>query len=324
MVLVALRLITDRVGAAREAERRRLVPLLLGQSDVDSAAGGWIAGRQDLLASLSVELIELVQGGDRERFVAAATRLGIPERLRHRLDSGSPRVRLGAAEALAQFDDPKSLARLDAALEDPVSDVRLAAALSLAAVGRPPPARDLVEKLGIGTCENSLLAVALFREVAERRPAELKTLLVDDSISAGAKAAIIQALSASADYSIVPMIVSLAGEERSPAILTRYLHALGEFGHPAGEPAIRRGMQSDSSDVRATAAEAAGRIGLAGLAPHLRLLLGDPVWWVRFRAGEALARLGSQGLAELRSAAVAGDTVTREAASLTLAERGLE
>lgn len=233
-------------------------------------------------------------------------------------------MRLGAAEALAQFDDPQSLARLDAALEDSNSDVRLAAALSLAAAGRPPPARDLVEKLGIGTRENSLLAVSLFRQVAERRPAELKALLVDDAVPAGAKAAIIESLSASADYSIVPMIVSLAGEERSPANLNRYLHALGEFGHPAGEPSIRRGMQSDSSDVRATAAEAAGRIGLVGLAPNLRLLLGDTVWWVRFRAGEALARLGSQGVAELRAAAATDDPVISEAASLTLAERGLE
>ena len=51
--------------------------------------------------------------------------------------------------------------------------------------------------------------------------------------------------------------------------------------------------------------------------------LGDPAWWVRFRAGEALAMLGDKGVAGLRGAVGADQDVVRRAASLALAEHGL-
>ena len=321
--LIIGRSLSAYVTRRREAERRRVVPLLLGHTGSPRQAAPPVGASRNLLTEVAIELILLVRGEDRERLVAVATALGVPDRLRHKLDSGSPRVRLAAAEALAHFPDEKSIERLRLALEDRNPDVRIAAALSLADVGRPPPAADLVYKLGIGTSENSRLAVSLFRDVAERRPDELKPLLVDEKIPAGAKAAIIDSLSASADYTLVPMIVSLAIEEQDPRHLTRYFRALGKFGHPAGEPAIKRGLQSRHWEVRAAAAQAAGRIGLAFLAPNLRQLLGDHEWWVRFRAGEALVRLGPRGAEQLREAAISGREPARTAATKILAEQGL-
>jgi HEAT repeat protein len=281
-------------------------------------------GRGDLLATLLVELIQLVRGSDRERFVEAATRLGVPERLRHHLNSGSPRVRLAAAEALAEFPDDQSVERLREALRDRSSDVRLSAALALASVGKTPPARELVDLLGIGTTENSLLTVGLFRDIAARRPEEIKSLIVDEGVPANAKAAAIEALSASADYSLVPLIASLAltTDADDPA-LPRYFGALGAFAHPAGERAVKRGLGSPNWEARAAAAEAAGRIGLISLGPQLRELLADPLWWVRFRAGEALARMGKDGAQLLHQAARFSPEPGRTAAVLTLAERGI-
>ena len=319
--LLAARLLLGRLGSAREAERKRLIPLLLGTGSEGKLGR---SGRGDPLASLLVEMIQLVRGSDRERFVETATRLGVPARLRHDLNSGSPRVRLAAAEALAEFGDEASVERLEAALGDSNGDVRLSAALSLASLGRAPPARILVDRLGIGTSENSLLTVALMRDLAAQRPDEVKALVLDDSVPTGAKAAAIEALSSSADYSLVPVIATLAATAGpdDPA-LPRYLKALGEFAHPAAERAVRRCLGSPSWEVRAAAAEAAGRIALAALAPHLAQLLSDPEWWVRFRAGEALSRLGEPGAALLREAAAAAPGPARQAAALTLAERGL-
>jgi HEAT repeat protein len=319
--LLLARLVLGWTGRAREAERRRLIPLLLG-----SRRGGGLGGRirGDILADLAVELIQLVRGSDRDRFVATATQLGVPGRLGHHLNSGSPRVRLAAAEALAEFPDDRSVERLLAALRDSSADVRLTAALSLASAGRTPPARNLVEMLGIGTRENSLLIVSLFREIAQRRPGEIKGLILDPGVPAGAKAAAIEALSASGDYSLVPLVTTLAttADSADPA-LPRYLVALGEFAHPAAQPAVRRCLGSPLPEVRAAAVQAAGRIGLQQLAPHIRELLGDPDWWVRFRAGEALAALGGEGLRLLRDAARLAHEPARTAASATLAERGL-
>jgi HEAT repeat protein len=320
--LVFARLVLGWSGRARAEEKKRLVPLLLGSAPTGQLRGGM---RGDLLATLLVELIQLVRGSDRDRFVEAATRLGVPERLRHLLNSGSSRVRLAASEALAEFPDDKSVERLHAALQDRSSDVRLSAALALASVGKTPATGDLVKLLGIGTTENSLLTVGLFRDIAAHRPQEIRALILDDEVPAGAKAAAIEALSASADYSLVPLIASLAlsSDVDDPA-LPRYVRALGAFGHPAGEKAIRRGLGSPSWEVRAAAAEAAGQIGLITLGVQLRQLLSDPEWWVRFRSGEALARMGPDGATLLRDAAKNAPELGRTAAALTMAERGIK
>ena len=70
-------------------------------------------------------------------------------------------------------------------------------------------------------------------------------------------------------------------------------------------------------------AQAAGRIGLKAAVPLLVIQLSDPVWWVRFRAGEALARLGVAGKTLLARIAGEGDEVASTSARLTLEERGL-
>ena len=141
-----------------------------------------------------------------------------------------------------------------------------------------------------------MLIVALFQEISRTRPGEIRALIDDADCPPAVKAAAIEALAASGDYSLVPSIVELAlaadpaGEE-----LPRYLRALGAFQHPAAAPAIVRWLDAPTWWVRSAAAEAAGRVGLLGTADTLAGLLDDPDWWVRFRAGEALVRLGEPG-----------------------------
>jgi HEAT repeat protein len=266
----------------------------------------------------------MVRGTDKENFVASSARLGVPERLRHRLDTGSPRTRLAAAEALADFGDEQSIERLTEALDDMNADVRLSAALALAAAGEAPPAKWLVDKLGIGTRENSMLIVGLFRDIAVTKPEEIRGLIEDRDMSPSVKVAAIDALSLSGDYSLVPLIADLAlkadpaGEE-----LPRYLRALGDLGHPAAARAVEHALSSETWWARAAAAQAAGRIGLMGSADRLVCLLDDPQWWVRFRAGEALASMGEEGHRLLREAAASGSEPGRTAARLTLAERDI-
>ena len=323
VALIVARVINRRRQKTREAERRRLVPLLLDTEPRDDLPEK-AERAPDLLADLSTELVQMVRGTDKENFVASSTRLGVPERLRHRLDTGSPRTRLAAAEALADFGDEDSVERLREALDDPNSDVRLSAALGLAAAGEAPPVRLLVERLGIGTRENSLLIVGLFRDIATERPEEIKNLIEDDQMPAAVKVAAIDALSVSGDYSLVPLIVDLAiksdpnGEE-----LPRYLRALGDFGHPAGAPAVEYALDSEAWWARAAAAQAAGRIGLNASAERLAELLDDPQWWVRFRAGEALVALGEDGHRLLREVGNRGTDLARHAATLTMAEQGV-
>jgi len=319
--LIIGRRIGESRAKKREAERRALMPLLIGGDAPPHPFEG--KRHADLLTDLSTELIQLVRGTDKEEFVAHSTEMGVPERLRQRLDHGSPRKRLAAAEALADYADADSQARLNEALEDPNADVRLAAALALAESGRAPTASVLVEKLGIGSQENSMLAASLFQEIAKDRPDEIKALVQNPAMPTGARLAAIEALCASGDYSLVPVLSDMVLKEgASDEEMTRYLRALGEFGHPAAREAVARALSHRAWWVRASAAEAAGRIGLVENAETLRGLLGDDQWWVRFRAGEALMRLGEEGRRILAEEAHREAGVAGESARAILSEQG--
>ncbi len=327
-LLIMVALIVGRwIGSGRQrarlAERQRLLPLLLTSGGQDDALDRSKLS-SNLLADLATELIQLVRGEDRNKLVAAAVRAGVPRRLLLRLRSRSSRVRVGAAEALAEFRFHETKDALVGALRDGNEDVRLAAAMSLAAMREAPSAEQLVESLGIGRSESSLLTVGLFEEIAAVRPEEIRALIEDPHSPGWVKAAAIDSLSASGDYSLVPIITRLAIEaDPEAAELPRYLRSLGRFGHPAAARAVERGLHTEVPQVRAAACEAAGKIALVETAGRLAELLGDEDWWVRFRAGEALARLGEPGRALLAEVATSGAAPAAQAARLTMAERGI-
>ena len=203
--------------------------------------------------------------------------------------------------------------------------MRLTAALGLAGMQRAPDARWLVDHLSLGTREMSRLVTGLFEQIARERPDEIRALVEDEGSPPVIKASAIEALVASGDYSLVPAVTRLAIEaDQDSEELPRYLRALGAFGHPAAAPAIKKALASGTWWVRAAAAEAGGRIGLFEVAYDLGHLLGDEDWWVRFRAGEALVRLGEPGRRLLFEFSRCGSEKARQAASLTIAERGLQ
>lgn len=321
--LIIARLISQRRVARSQSRRRALIPILLGNSTDEELVA---AARRspEVLGPLAIELIQLVRGEERERFVATASRLGVPEQLRQRLMSGPVRERIRAAEVMGEFPDDFSTAALEAALDDRNPDVRLAAALALASSDRAPEAKQLVRMLALGQRERSLMIVALFQEIARQRPDEIRALIEEERSPPLVKAAAIDALGASGDYSLVPTVTKLAldadpqGEE-----LPRYLRALGDFQHPAALPAVEKWLSAPTWWVRSAAAEAAGRIHLEELVPRLSRMLDDQDWWVRFRAGEALVRMGEVGIAMLAAIARSGAEPARSAARLTLAEQAV-
>lgn len=321
--LILARVVAGRRQCAYEAQRRKLLPLLLAGASDDQLLP-LVRRGSALLCELTTELIQLVRGHERERLVAAARRLGVTDTLRRRLRYGSARARVLAAETLGKFADDDCTAALRAALNDRDANVRFAAALSMASSGRAPSTALLITQLQLGTREQSMLIVELLGQIARERPGEIRTLVEQPTTPPTVKAAAIEALAGSGDYTLVPVIVRLALEAADEAPeLPRYLRALGAFQHPAGLPAILRGLDGSTWWVRAAAAEAAGRIGLLETRYRLSRLLDDPDWWVRFRAGEALIRLGEAGQRLLADTGRCGSHRARAAAQLTLAEQAL-
>lgn len=318
--LLLARVIGEGRVARREAMRRQLLPALLKGDTVATADRGLA---RKVAATLTIELAELVRGSDREAFVNAAEATGAADELARRLHSRTAQDRLVAAEALAMFPSRRD-AVAKVALEDRNPDVRLGAALALAGEGRAPPIADLVRKLGIGSEENSLLVVSLMRDFVRTDPHAVEALLYNLDVPDAAKLAATDALAESGAVDHAPLLAWMAeasGEETY--LRPRIFRALGRIGHPAGHEAILSGLFSDAWYVRASAAEAAGRSRISAAAERLGELLDDEQWWVRFRAGQALTRLGSAGQLELHHAAIGSNPVSRIAAKTTLAEQGL-
>ncbi|MFL9839336.1 HEAT repeat domain-containing protein [Sphingomonas sp. ST-64] len=320
--LVLLRLVAHWRNDRHLAARKRLTPLLLTGKQIDPDQFRDIPDH--VIADLSLDLMQLVRGPERAAFIASATRLGVPERLARRMRAGATRDRMNALQGIAQFDDASALGALRNALDDRDRDIRLAAAQALADKGEAFELIDLVDRLELGTGQSSRLVVSLFVSIARTRPQEIKGLVLQLNQNSEVRVAAVEALAETGDFSLVPVIAELALAARDGTEeLPRYLHALGQFGHPSGAQAVRLALSSDSMAARAAAAQAAGRIGMVAAADQLAGLLADPEWWVRFRAAEALVAIGAPGLAHLRDAAERGGGAAAEVAEAILAEKGI-
>ncbi len=306
----------------RDARRRQLVALLTQPTLAarDEARIG--KAPRALVADVCIELLQMVRGEEKARIVEAGRRAGVVDTLHARLRSLSPGVRLAAAEALGDFVDDEVAGWLDTALDDATSPVRLAAAIALAGADRAPPLRRLVDRLELGSADSSRLIIRLFADRAAAHPEEVAALLTDAAVPDLAKTYAAEALAAQGNYDAVPAIVDLVRDpETSAVLLPGYLAVLGRLAHPAATPAVEHGLNHDDWQVRAAAAEAAGRVRMTASVARLEALLGDEHWLVRRQAGEALAALGRAGEEALERAAVIAEGPAREAATIELAQR---
>lgn len=318
LILVA-RFVAERRDTRTDTERRRIAGMLMGPH-LDAPVPPRRALEKEAAARLALEMAELVRGPDRDALLANAEALRIPHTLLRSSVSRSAQDRLLAAEALAMF--PIGQDRVRQMLRDRNPDVRLGAALALAQNQAAPPAAEIVERLGLGTSERSLLVASLMRDLVDADPASVEDLLGDETLPDAAKLAAIDALAAGGRVEHAPLVARMAEEAGTDdELLPRIYHALGRIGHPSGHAAILRGLSHPAWAVRAAAAQAAGANRLATAAGPLGGLLGDDQWWVRLRAGEALWRLGPPGREVLAQVAASERPLAREAAALTLEER---
>lgn len=327
MALIALiLLLLARIHEARRSGRSRAL-----RKELTAAllAGHAPTGRvpkehSEIAADLTVELAELMRGSDRLQLLECAKAMDVVAMLGRRLRSPVAQDRLAAAEALALFEG-EGQALAATALDDTNRDVRLGAALALAQNGAAPSPAFLAQKLGIGTKERSLLVVSLMRDLAEADAKGVQALLTLPGIAGETKVAATEALGLGRLVETTPLVTWIAEALSGDAALQpRIYRALGQMGHPVARDAVAAGLSSPSWEVRAAAADAAGKIGLTDLLGRLSELLDDDYWWVRLRAGEALATSGAAGRDLLVQMAHFGSVTARHAANAILAERQLQ
>lgn len=326
--VLAYQHVSERRAVAHAERRRRWVvrwlDVLYGP-DLEPAAP---LEREAIEALLDVR--DTLRGTEAARVEELLARYRVSPELERRAGSRRVSVRLEALDGLSRARAPEAMPTLVGAISDPERIVQVAAARAaartLAAIG-DPVGRDASARTVVDALDRRNLPFGVLEEVL---------LLADDGAPS-----LIAAL--------------LAREETSASSLRAALDAVGRLKLLAFAEAVVRFLPHPDTEVRAAALRAVVRTGLlppwahadvlaalqddvefirihaasaARLLPRDQALealwerLGDPSWWVRRSASEAMASLGRAGLAELgRAADTHPDRYARDMAGQALRDR---
>lgn len=237
-----------------------------------------------------LNLSRLLRGSERDQLMTIADDDGIFDQALRDLARANVRRRTHAIELLDQLDSPKSIHALCVTMaNDPVYELRLAAAFALARFGRLPPPRDTISQLSLIESENSRIHMALFRSLAPSYTRQLRELSGNPEFYV-VRASIIDALGWSADPDCLSEIESAAGDKAAD-IRCAALRAAGQLGHPQAAGWVVPMLDDSDENVRIQAIRCVARLSLLQALPRIEQLAVDPSSWVRWRAVEAMGTL---------------------------------
>lgn len=244
----------------------------------------------DDLERVFSHLVQLVRGEDRERLLAVADALHIPERALADLRSRSAARRIDALHILERFPSDQVVSAIHERMTgDPDAATRAEAAATLSRIGRPPSPAEVIDALDLRARVPNLLHAAIFRAGAPRHAAEIVSL-ARDVPSGLLQSMLIEALGWSEDFAVLPELAHFAG---TTTIETRIasLKAARHLGHPGVRDWVIPLLLDPDDNVRVQATRTCGQLGLTDAIPILAKLVENSSWWVRTRAAEALAIL---------------------------------
>lgn len=252
-----------------------------------------------VLRKLAIDLSHLVRGHERDRLIELLEAIGLQKECLSDVHSKDLELRTSAIRALQIFSDDTSRQALLRALEDRNPSIRMAAADALLHTEALPPLDTLMARLNEQSLLESMDMRSLMSDIARRAPASLVQLARKSKGQLAVERVIADALSDSSDYSVITTLIGYSQSDDMD-LRARAIRSLGELHHPAAAAVVQEALSDLRWQIRAVAARAAGQIGLEQCINGLNFLLDDRNWWVRFRAAEALWRLGGNGIAVLK------------------------
>jgi hypothetical protein len=244
-------------------------------------------------------LHEAVRGDPSARLNAVALKLGLDVAARRLIHSRRVGQKILAIRTLGHLKDPSSWKPLQEQLGSQNALVSFYAAAALVRI------------------DAQRAMPGIMNQLAEREswPAEAMARLLTDVGADIAREPIRALMFALAPAKLPPLLPWLAhvdavlGSEVAVELLRRHpdnaeivAAALMVVLDPGALPELARFAESEDADVRQSLAVAYGRLGGLADAETVTRLMCDTVWWVRYRAGQALLAL--KGMTDDRLAAV--------------------
>jgi HEAT repeat protein len=255
-------------------------------------------------------LQEAVRGESSERLNAVARKLGLDVAARRFMHSGRIGRRILAIRTLGHLRDPASWKPLQDQLASQNALVSFYAAAALVAI------------------DAQRAMPGIMNQLAEREswPGEAMARLLVDVGADVAREPIRALMLALAPQKIPPLLPWLAhvdavlGSEVAAELLRRHpddphivAAALLVVLDPGVLPELARFAESPDPDVRKNLAVAYGHLGGLAETETVTRLMCDKVWWVRYRAGQALLKLKGMTADRLEAVrAQLGDAYARD------------
>jgi hypothetical protein len=269
--------------------------------------------------TIALDVLRVTRGRDADRMVELARLWGVPKHMRRVLGKGKRNLKVRVLTLLAHFRDEESLELLRSRIEDPALYVQLAALRGLADRGDIQSFARVVRALGNARTTNVPMLADILRRFGEPAVPALGALARSDGATPGVRLAATTALGSIGSLQAFEPLEILANHPDA-GLRTRALESLGKLGDPRAQGAILAGLGAPEARVRAQAALSAGMLALRSAIHPLEERLSDEAWEVRYRAAEALYRMGPAGIAVLGAASGGTEGPAAEMARELLAE----
>lgn len=254
---------------------------------------------QRILLGLVTEMMRGVTGTMREQLVALLDKVIDQERMVRGLKTSAAEDRAKIAARLFWATSPKVHEALREAMNDPYSQVVLAAINSLISAGQPLSLIDIVPKLETRGMLGHRAVRDVFRKLAPSNMSALLALMDDKDPAVVVLA--IDALARMPSSAASRRLAQIVNEHPVVDVRATAVRTIGLMGERALDGAILKALSDPAWEVKGQAAIAAGRMRLTDAAPLLERLARDSNWWLQLRSAQALARLGEAGVTILES-----------------------
>lgn len=251
--------------------------------------------------------------------------LGIVDRHLHKLEHGRGWAeRAFAARFLGEIGSAKAVAPLVRVMRNTREedrDVRMAASRALGRIRDPRALEPLMDALA---APESWLPARVAEVVLQFGDTAFEPLvqLLQRHDDSSARAWACQILGDLGNPRAVPVLIGCLGDINDQ-VRARAASALGRLGDRRAVPDLIRMMLSDPVPyVRIQVVRALGALGDPRALHYLIDALKDGEWWVRIRVVEALEQLGDQAIEPLQLALEDRDTEVRARAAMTLERLG--
>ena len=202
-------------------------------------------------------------------------------------------------------------------LKDPNEMVRQHAIAALGDLGAAQGLGAIVEALDASAGWGNLLVIMALSRMGSRSVPAVGALLAASTSPARTKALlqVTGQLGMAAD----PALIRALARHEDAEVRIEAVRTLGSLASdPESVDVCLAAMDDQAWPARALAARSLGSLGDARAIPRLERAMGDPAYWVRHRAGEALARLGDAGRAALERALRDANPFVRDMAAQVL------